>query len=379
MIAPQLEGTRGVPFLDLGSMTEDVASEVLTGWSGLLDSGAFIGGEAVTRFEDELARFCGVPHAVGVANGTDALHLAFRALGVGAGDQVIVPANTFVATVEAIVLAGAEPRFADVDPETLLLTADTMRAAHTPRCRAVVVVHLYGQMADMGAIAATAAELDLLMVEDAAQAHGASWGHELAGSVGAAGCFSFYPGKNLGAFGDAGAVVTHDAAVADKVRCMRDHGRVSGSHYEHRLLGMNSRLDAVQAVVLSAKLRRLAEWNAARRQIMQVYREVLEPEAATLVTEYARGCGVYHLAVARVMDRERLRADLADLGIATGVHYPTPCHLMEPYRRYSSEQLPAAEAAATEILSLPIWPHMQVSDVERVGTAVNHLARRRSS
>jgi dTDP-4-amino-4,6-dideoxygalactose transaminase len=379
MSSAGLEETRTVPFLDLGSMTEEVANEVLAGWSELLASGAFIGGDAVTRFEDEFAAFCGCQYAVGVANGTDALHLALRALRIGLGDEVIVPANTFVATVEAILLAGAEPRFADVDPQTLLMTPATMAAAWTPRCRAVAVVHLFGQMAEMGPIVSAASQLGLVIVEDAAQAQGASWGGDVAGCFGAAGCFSFYPGKNLGAFGDAGAVVTQDREIADRIRCMRNHGRLSGSHHEHGLLGMNSRLDAVQAVVLSVKLHRLRGWNKARRAAMDLYHEVIAPDAARFVTQSPNGVAVHHLAVVRVRDRDRLQRDLAGAGITTGVHYPTPCHVMAPYARYASEPLPVLESAATEILSLPMSPHLRPSDVERVGEAINAHATRWSS
>ena len=236
------------------------------GWARVLPPGRFIGGEEVARVRGGVGR----PTArcrtrVGVANGTDALQLTLTGLGIGPGDEVIVPANTFVATAEAVLLAGAVPRFADVSPQTLLLTPERLEAALTPRTAAVIVVHLYGQMPDMGALCAAADRAGIALIEDAAQAHGATWQGRRAGSIGVAGCFSFYPGKNLGAFGDAGAVVTADAGLAGRIRCLRDHGRAAGSHYRHELAGTNSRLDALQAVVLTAKLARLEAWTQARR------------------------------------------------------------------------------------------------------------------
>jgi dTDP-4-amino-4,6-dideoxygalactose transaminase len=330
----------------------------------------------VARFEEEWATFCGARFAVGVANGTDALHLTLRALGIGRGDEVVVPANTFVATVEAVVLAGATPRFADVDPDTLLMTSHTLAEAAGPATRAAIVVHLYGQMPDMDALQATTAGLGIELIEDAAQAQGATWGSGRSGSYGVAGCFSFYPGKNLGAFGDAGAVVTSDERLADRLMSLRDHGRGQGGHYDHELLGLNSRLDALQAVVLSAKMRRLDEWNASRRVLMTLYRRLLEPSAASLVEQLPGGSGVHHLAVARVPDRDRIRAALAEAAIGTGIHYPTPCHLLAPYAEYSVRRLPVAEAQAAQILSLPLHPHMQPEDVERVCAVVSAAAPR---
>jgi dTDP-4-amino-4,6-dideoxygalactose transaminase len=367
-----------IPFLDLGAMSDEVRDEVLAAWEQLTKTNQFVGGEAVTQFEEEWAAFCGTRFAVGVANGTDALHLAMRALDIGPGDEVVVPANTFVATVEAIVLAGARPRFADVDPATLLLTAEGLEAALTPATKAVAVVHLYGQMPDMDAIGAVAERHGLLVVEDAAQAQGATWQGRRAGSFGAVGCFSFYPGKNLGAFGDAGAVVTSDPAVDDRIRSLRDHGRAGAGHYQHDGFGMNSRLDAVQAVVLSAKLRRLEAWNSSRRELYARYRELLDPSVATLVAEAPGSVGALHLAVARVGERDRVREELAAAGIATGIHYPTPCHLMPAYREYADRPLPVAEAAAGELLSLPMSPHLSASDVARVCEVLNTAAPRRT-
>jgi dTDP-4-amino-4,6-dideoxygalactose transaminase len=362
-----------VPFINLSAMTGDVRTKVSDAWLALLDSSRFIGGEAVDRFESQWAEYCGTTQAIGVANGTDAIHLTLRAMGIGQGDEVVVPANSFVATAEAVVLAGATPRFADVDPATLLITPDDLEAVATSHTRAVVVVHLYGQMADMDALSRTAEQLGIAIIEDAAQAHGATWHGRRAGSVGRAGCFSFYPGKNLGAFGDAGAVVTSDAALAMRLRALRDHGRASGSHYQHEYLGTNSRLDAVQAVVLSAKLERLDGWNEARRAIAARYRAAIAETAIEFVEEAPGAHGVYHLAVARVPQRDRVRQWLQSQGIETGIHYPTPIHRLTPYEHLSAQPLPMAELAAEQVLSLPMFPHMTPAQVSHVCRAIASL------
>jgi dTDP-4-amino-4,6-dideoxygalactose transaminase len=354
-------------------MTQEVRAEVEQEFGRLLDTSRFVGGEVVERFEREWAGYCGTAHAVGVGNGTDALVLALRALGVGAGDEVVVPASTFIATAQAVVLVGAVPRFADVSAETLLLTPATLRAALTPRTKAVVPVHLYGQLVDMEGIVALARDAGIAVVEDAAQAHGASRDDRRAGSWGDVGCFSFYPGKNLGAFGDAGAVVTDDGEVAERIRSLRDHGRESGSHYLHREVGTNSRLDAVQAVVLSAKLRRLEEWTRARRRVVGWYRERLDPDEVPLVADASDHGSAHHLLVARLRDRERVRAGLERAGIQTGVHYPVPCHQQPPYRRFADRALPVAEEAAGEILSLPLFPHMTEEQVTTVCAELGDL------
>ncbi|WP_427894843.1 DegT/DnrJ/EryC1/StrS family aminotransferase [Kribbella sp. GL6] len=374
-------GDNQIPFLDLTGVNREVADEVRTGWDEIVRTARFVGGDAVTRFEAEWAQYCGTEYAVGVANGTDALHLVLRGLGIGPGDEVVVPANTFVATVEAIVLAGAVPRFADVDERTLLVTADTLKAAVTPATKALIPVHLYGQMPDLTAIATLADELGLMLVEDAAQAHGATWDGRRAGSFGRAACFSFYPGKNLGAFGDAGAVVTSDARLVELLLSMRDHGRAQNAvdgHFQHDVLGTNSRLDALQAVVLSAKLKRLDEWNASRRRLRAVYAERIDPAAATLVDELEGSAGSYHLAVVQVDDRDRVRADLAAEGIGTGIHYAAPCHLMAPYAEHASGELPVVEASAGRLLSLPMFPHLGTQDAERVADRLNAIVARTS-
>jgi dTDP-4-amino-4,6-dideoxygalactose transaminase len=362
-----------VPFLNLKAMTGDVRAQVSDAWLALLDSNRFIGGEAVDRFESQWAAYCGTTQAVGVANGTDAIHLVLRAMGIAAGDEVVVPANSFVATAEAVVLAGATPRFADVDPATLLLTADDLEAAVTSRTKAVIVVHLYGQMADMDALSRAADRLGIAIIEDAAQAHGATWHGRRAGALGRAGCFSFYPGKNLGAFGDAGAIVTSDDALAVRLRALRDHGRASGSHYQHEYLGTNSRLDAVQAVVLSAKLEHLDDWNDARRVVAGRYRAAFAGTAVDFVEEAPGARGVYHLAVARVPQRDRVRQWLQEQGIETAIHYPTPINLLAPYADLSTQPMPVAEQAAKQVLSLPMFPHLTPAQVAQVCQAVVSL------
>jgi dTDP-4-amino-4,6-dideoxygalactose transaminase len=364
-----------IPFLDLAAQTAEVESEVRRGWSDVLQSSRFVGGEHVVRFEESWAAYCGTATAVGVANGTDALVLALRALDIGPGDEVVVPSNTFVATAEAVVLAGAVPRFADVDPDTLVMTAQTLKEAVRPRTRAAIAVHLFGQMADMDELTRTASEMGIEIIEDAAQAQGARWRGSPAGSIGRVGCFSFYPGKNLGAFGDAGALVTSDEDLAVRLRSLRDHGRGEGGHYNHVAVGTNSRLDALQAVVLSAKLKRLDGWNAARRELVARYRDQLANTGARLVSESDDSYAVYHLAVAQVDDRDAVIAELAARGVATGIHYPTPCHLSGPYEPYADQPLPVVEAAAGRILSLPLFPHMTDGQVDSVCRRLDQVLR----
>jgi dTDP-4-amino-4,6-dideoxygalactose transaminase len=357
-----------VPFMDLSAMTGEVRTTVSEAWAGLLDTGRFIGGPACEQFEAAWAAYCGTSHAVGVGNGTDALQLTLMALDLGPGAEVVVPASTFVASAEGVVLACATPRFADVSPQTLLVTPETVQAAITPRTRAVVVVHLYGQMPDMDLLCRVTEQAGLALIEDAAQAHGATWCGRPAGSFGRAGCFSFYPGKNLGAFGDAGAVVTSDARLAERIRCLRDHGRAAGSHYQHAMVGTNSRLDALQAAVLTAKLARLDGWTAARRRVAARYRDAF---GSHLLHELPGSRGAYHLAVARMPDRALVQERLTSMGVQTAIHYPTPCHRQRPYRRFTTGPLPVAEQAAREVLSLPMFPHMTDEQVDRVCAAVN--------
>ncbi|GIF01419.1 DegT/DnrJ/EryC1/StrS family aminotransferase [Paractinoplanes rishiriensis] len=360
-----------VPFTDLGAMARETWPDIEIDFLDAVRNARYVGGAPVEQFEQDFARYCGTSHAVGVANGTDALQLTLQALEVGAGDEVIVPSNTFIATAAAVVRAGAVPVFVDVDPDSLLLTAEIVEAAVTPRTRAVMVVHLYGNMPDMDAIGAVTARAGIHLVEDAAQAHGAEWQGRRAGSFGIAGCFSFYPGKNLGAFGDAGAVVTSDAGLATRVRSLANHGRSSGAaHYEHLFVGTNSRLDTLQAIALSGKLARNEEWTEARIALATGYRDRLAGTAARLTTVAAPARHVYHLMVVRVPDRERVQKLLADREVQTGVHYPVPCHQQPPLMRYARTPLPVCERAAGEQLSLPLFPHMTTEQLDHVCAAL---------
>ena len=361
-----------VPFTELSIMAGEVWPEIEREYLACLLDGGYIGGPPVTAFEQEWAAYCGADHAVGLANGTDALELCLIALGIGPGDEVVVPANTFIATAAAVVRAGATPRFADVSEDTLLMTSHTLAEALTPRTRAVIVVHLYGQMPDMTALVATARQAGIAVIEDAAQAHGAEWAGRRAGSFGEAACFSFYPAKNLGAFGDAGAVVTSRPELAERIRSLANHGRSHGhAHYEHDYIGTNSRLDALQAILLSGKLAHLDEWTERRIAIASRYRELLggsefSGTGLKLTDTAPLARHVYHLFVVRVPEREGVRADLARLGIQTGVHYPVPCTRQPPLRRFADRPLPVAEQTAGELLSLPMFPHMTDRQVDYV-------------
>lgn len=359
-----------VPFLDLVAQADDIADEVLPVWEQLFRSAAFIGGLEVEAFEREYADYLGVRYVIGVANGTDALELAYRAVGIGPGDEVIVPVNTFIATAEAVTRAGATPVFVDVD-EHLLIDPAAVEAAITPRTRAIVPVHLYGQTADVAAIAAIAGRHDLEVIEDAAQSQGSSSVAGRAGAIGRASATSFYPGKNLGAAGDAGAVMTNDVAVAEFVRNYAAHG--STVKYVHDRAGVNSRLDAVQAPVLRAKLRRLEGWNARRREAATRYGALLGgiPGIALPVSRPGN-LDVWHLYVVQVAERDRVLADLQAAGVGAAIHYPHALHLTAAYADlgYRRGQFPVAEAAAERILSLPIYPHITVDQQAIVAEAL---------
>lgn len=364
------------PFVDLAAQYEEVRGALLPQVERLLATGAFIGGEPVTRFETAFAAYCGVPHAVGVANGTDALHLALRALGVGPGDEVVTVANTFVATVGAIAQCGARPVLVDARHDTLLMDASALDAVATPATRAVIPVHLYGRLAEMAPIAGWCARRGVALLEDAAQAHGAIRDGRRAGAFGDAAGFSFYPAKNLGAAGDAGAVVTPRAEVAERLRRLRDHGQTE--RYHHAIVGVNSRLDALQAAVLAVKLERLDAWNARRQALAALYHERLAKVAGVepIAAPPDAASHVYHLFVVRSPERDRLRAALEARGIDTGLHYPIPVHLQPGWRHlgYREGDFPVAEVAARTVLSLPIYPHMADDAVHRVCDAIEACA-----
>jgi dTDP-4-amino-4,6-dideoxygalactose transaminase len=366
-----------VPFLDLAAQHDEIRTELDGAWLEVSAANAFVGGDHVARFESEFAQYSGVSHCVGVANGTDALSLIIAALGIGAGDEVILPANTFVATAEAIVAAGATPVFADVDPDTLLLTAYDVAEAITPRTAGVIAVHLYGQVPDMDAIGEVTSRAGVVLLEDAAQAHGAQWRERRAGSLSRAAAFSFYPGKNLGAFGDAGGITTNDADLSRRVRTLADHGRAIGGRYQHDIVGCNSRLDALHAAILSIKLRELDRWNALRQQADRWYRAMLgSTNCHTLGTD-PRATSVHHLEVVRVNERERLLQAFAARGIGFGLHYPVPVHRQRAFARYATRPLPIVERTAEEIVSLPMFPTITRRQVEYVCEAILSVTEER--
>ena len=365
-----------VPFTDLATAANEVWPSIEKDYRACLLSGTYIGGCAVTSFERDWAAYCGADYAVGVASGTDALQLTLTALGIGPGDEVIVPANTFIATAAAVVRAGAAPRFADISDDTLLMTPGTLTEAITPRTRAVIVVHLFGQVPDMPGLLAAAGHAGIPVIEDAAQAHGAEWDGRRAGAFGEAACFSFYPAKNLGAFGDGGAVVTSRPELADRVRTLANHGRSAGTaHYQHEYVGTNSRLDALQAIVLSGKLARLDTWTQRRIELATRYRALLGGTELKLTSVAPLARHAYHLFVVRVADRDGVRAKLARCGIQTGVHYPLPCHRQPPLQQFADRPLPVAEQAAGQLLSLPMFPHLTDCQVGYVCEALVGVLR----
>ena len=359
-----------VAFLDLAALHAPLRGQLDAAWDHTLARSSFVGGATVAAFEERWAEYCGTAHCVGVANGTDALELVLAALEIGPGDEVLVPANTFVATAEAVVTNGATPVFVDVDPGSLLITAEAIAAAVTPATRAVMVVHLYGQLPDMESILAVTEAAGIHLIEDAAQAHGATHNGRTAGSFGTAATFSFYPGKNLGALGDGGAVVTDDADLAAEVRTLANHGR--GSHLLHTHQGRNSRLDGLQAAALDIKLDHLDRWNEHRRMVHGLYVDLLA-HSVELLAAVPGGRPVHHLEVIRVDDRDGLRERLGQRGIQTGIHYAHPCHQHPAFAAFDRGSLPVAESASRRQLSLPMHPTLTVEEAEYVAASVMEL------
>jgi dTDP-4-amino-4,6-dideoxygalactose transaminase len=353
-----------VSFLDLAAVNGALYEDYELAWKKVLAHGQFVGGPEVEQFEESFAAYCETTACIGVANGTDALELILDGLGIGPGDEVIVPTNTFVATAEAVCSIGARPRFVDVLPDTLLLDPDAVAAAVGPATAAVIAVHLFGQMADLDALRPVATRYGLAVIEDAAQAHGARLRGRRAGSFGAAAAFSFYPGKNLGALGDGGAVVTRDRQLAARIRQRGNHGRAVTDRHRHDQRGRNSRLDTLQAALLSVKLDGLDNANLARRRAMDRYCQQLPPSFRPVTTHPAAE-SVHHLAVIRVQDRAAVTAELERHRIGWGVHYPIPCHRQPAYQEFA-ESLPVSEQAAEEILSLPMSPTLTDAQVDRV-------------
>jgi dTDP-4-amino-4,6-dideoxygalactose transaminase len=361
-----------IPLVDLGAQQAAVAEEVAKGWQEVLAETAFIGGPQVAAFEHQYAEFIGVPHCVAMANGTDAIEIVLRALGVGHGDECILPANTFIATAEAVSRAGATPVLVDcVDDGTYLIDTDAVKAAMTPRTAAIIPVHLYGQAAPVERLLPLTKRTTAWIVEDAAQSQGARRNGTSAGALGDAAATSFYPGKNLGAYGDAGAALTGSADIAARMRMIRDHG--SQRKYEHEVIGVNSRLDTLQAVVLTAKLRRLASWNAARRAAAARYDELLSDcEAVVRPLTLDGNEHVWHLYTVRVPHRDRVLKELHAAGIGAGIHYPVPIHLTTAFAGlgYAQGAFPVTERIARELLSLPLFAEITAAQQECVVSAL---------
>jgi dTDP-4-amino-4,6-dideoxygalactose transaminase len=360
-----------VPFLDLNAHHAPLRQEFDRAIGEVIDSGAFAGGPFVEKFETEFAAFCRCQHAIGLGSGTEALWLSLLACGVGPGDEVITVPNTFMATAEAITYCAARPVFIDVDERTYTMDPAGLEKALTSKTKAIIPVHLFGQPADMDPIMEFARKHGLFVIEDACQAHGAEYKGKRAGTIGDAGCFSFYPGKNLGAFGEAGAVVTNDSELDEKIRVLRDHGQIR--KYRHNMIGWNCRMDGIQGAVLSVKLRRLENGNLLRRNHAEDYNHAfssLEEVVTPVEADYARH--VYHIYALRVQDRDEVMFMLKEKGIQCGVHYPVPVHLQRAYRElgYQTGDLPISEQTALEYISLPMFPELTKEQIGMVTLAV---------
>lgn len=359
-----------IPFVDLKAQYSGIKQEIDEAISRVFDKCQFVLGDEVEAFEAEFAAYCQAKHAVGVNSGTSALHLALLAAGIKPGDEVITASFTFVATAAAIRYAGATPVFVDVDPRSLTIDASNIEAAITSRTKAIVPVHLYGQCVDMGPLLEIARSHGLVVIEDAAQAHGAEYETRRAGSLGGLACFSFYPGKNLGAYGEGGAVTTNDPAYDKALRVLRDHGQTA--KYHHEVIGYNYRLEGIQGAVLRVKLRHLDEWNDARRRLAALYRELLADAGVGLVEEMSYGKPVYHVFPILTDLRDAMAEHLKTTGIATGIHYPVPVHLQPAFANlgYRAGDLPVTERAARQTLSLPMYPELSKEDVSIVTQSV---------
>jgi dTDP-3-amino-3,4,6-trideoxy-alpha-D-glucose transaminase len=366
-----------VPMARLDNDDPALLEELMLAVQRVASKAAFTLGEEVEAFEREFAAHCGVEHAVGVSSGTDALVLSLRALDIGPGDEVIVPANSFIATAEAVTLVGATPRLVDVDPESQTLTAEILARSVGPDTKCVIPVHLYGRTVDLEPLIRAAREAGLAVVEDACQAHGARYRGDRVGSLGDCGCFSFYPAKNLGGWGDGGAVVTRDASLAERISLLRSHGE--SAHNHHRVCGTTGRLDAIQAAVLRVKLPLLDGWNQARRRIAALLTELLT--GSVVATPAAPPAGqdhVFHQYVVRAPDRDGLRAHLEARGIASAIHYPEPIHLSPAFNHLGMRvgSLPDVEELARNICSLPLHPGMTLDTIHRVATAVHDFEQK---
>ncbi len=359
-----------IQFVDLKKQYAPLKEEILAGISQALDGMHLFLGENVQALEKDFSAFCGAKHGIGVSDGTAALHVIMRAMGIGQGDEVITVSHTFIATVEAIILAGATPVFVDIDPQTCLMNLDQVESKITNRTKAILPVSLYGQMVDMPRLRQIADKHGLKLIEDACQAHGAEFKGHRAGSLGDAAAFSFYFSKNLGGYGEGGFITTNDDELAHRVRMIRDHG--SERRYYHDLIGMNARLDEVQAVVLRAKLKHLSEWNEARRKHAALYKELFKGTPVVAPVECPEAKHIYHLYVVRVPKRDALQAYLKDKGIFTGIHYPVPIHLQKAteFLGYKQGDLPVTEGVVEEILSLPLFAELEDQQIEYIAKTI---------
>jgi dTDP-4-amino-4,6-dideoxygalactose transaminase len=369
---------KGVPYLDLQAQYTAIRSEVLTALEEICESSRFAQGPTTSDFETKFAAYCGVNHCASLNSGTSALHLALRCLDVGPGDEVITVSMTFIATAWAISYVGAMPVFVDIDPVRRTIDPDKLEAAITPRTKAIIPVHLYGMPAAMDRIMAIAERHGLPVIEDAAQAHGAKYRGKRVGQFGQIACFSFYPSKNLGAYGEGGALITNDAGIAQRARSLRDHAQTQ--KYLHDEIGYNYRMDSFQAAVLSVKLKHLDNWNTARIERARYYTELLKHSSYKLPADVSDSECVWHCYVIESPERERVRSALQDAGIQTAVHYPVPIHLQKPYAHlgYKSRDLPVTEALCERCLSLPIYPELSKEKISRVASVLLDLEEKKS-
>ncbi len=367
-----------VPYLDLQTQYDALRSEVLTALEEICKSSRFAQGPATADFEAKFAAYCGVDHCVSLNSGTSALHLALRCLDVGPGDEVVTVSMTFIATAWAISYVGAIPVFVDIDPARRTLDPDKLEAAITPRTKAIVPVHLYGMPAEMDGINAIAERHRLPVIEDAAQAHGAKYRGKRVGQFGKIACFSFYPGKNLGAYGEGGASITNDASIAQRARSLRDHAQ--SQKYFHDEIGYNYRMDSFQAAVLSIKLKHLDVWNAARIDRARCYTDLLKDSSYKLPEHFSDSECIWHCYVIETAERDRVRSALQDAGIQTAIHYPLPVHLQKAYVHlgYQSGDLPVTEALCEQCLSLPIYPELSIEKISRVASVLLDLEKSRT-
>lgn len=363
-----------IPFLDIQRQYASLKDEIESATSEVFREGAYSGGPFVDAFEAAFASYCGTGFAEGLSSGTDALHLAVRALGIGPGDEVIVPANTFVATAWGVSHAGATPVFADCDPDTWTIDPASIEKRITKRTKAVIGVHLYGQPFDFDSVKEVAERRGLFVIEDCAQAVGALYKGKRAGGLGIAGCFSFYPGKNLGAYGEAGGITTNDPAIDERVRSLRNHGSVK--KYYHDEIGFNMRMDGIHGAVLSLKLKYIDSWNEKRRVIAKRYRDGIRNELLKFQKTPDWATHAYHLFVAVTEKRDRFKAFLEEKGVFPGIHYPVPCHLQKAYAHlgYGKGAFPNAEALSVGCLSLPIFPELKDDEIEAIIEAANGYA-----